>query len=364
MKAPSAPGSAPPRPGWDANGAQDVALDTSEARGLTRSSWLSRLRHGVVRRQEGPVILMYHQVGIVENDVWSLAVSPHHFAEQLDVLARRRHPVPLHEVTSGLSAGALDRLQVAITFDDGYADNLTNAKPILEQFGIPATVFVVGDAVGAGSEFWWDALDQIFLGGHPLPETLRLRIAGREERWVVPAAAGGRAERVRGTPRERLRRELWGQLRGLAPDERWGLIGELQAWAGVSSAVREDRRVMTEDEVRELAADGLVEIGAHTATHPRLAALSAVEQLADIRRGKERLEGILGSEVTSFSYPFGGRLDVSHATVRAVRAAGFARACTTRKGVVRPTTNPFRLPRLYVGNWPGDEFARRLAPWL
>jgi peptidoglycan/xylan/chitin deacetylase (PgdA/CDA1 family) len=325
----------------------------------------SRLAARSYERTTGPIILMYHQVGIVENDHWEIAVTPKHFAEQLEVLARRRHPVPLREVTEDLGSPQLDQRQVVITFDDGYADNLSNARPILEKFDVTATVFVVGDAIGAEREFWWDALDRVLLGRHPLPSTLSLRIAGQEHHWELADRAGdGALSRLRRPSRRRLRRALWARLREIEPGERWRIIWELQSWAGLPPAVREDRRVMTEDEVRALADGGLVEIGAHTASHPRLAALPAEDQYADVLRGKERLEAILGAPISSFSYPFGGRLDVSAATVDAVRTAGFARACTTRPGVVQPTTNPLRLPRLYVGDWSGEEFERRLAAWL
>lgn len=341
------------------------ALEASHGRGLERFPWLSRLSGFSAVGQSGPIVLMYHQVAVIANDIWSLAVSPEHFAAHLEVLAKRRHVAPLSRVTDELAVRRLDRRLAAITFDDGYADNLHNAKPILERFAMPATVFVVGDAVDGGREFWWDALDQVFLGNHSLPETLRLRLGGREQNWELRSQNGtGGIAAWRGIPRERLRRTLWRLLRTLPPTDRWRLIAELQSWAGQAVSVRSDRRVMTAQEVRQLGADGLVEIGSHTATHPRLASLPAADQLADIRSGKERLEEILGHPVTSFSYPFGGQLDVSAATVNAVRQAGFARACTTRKGVVSPSTDPLRLPRLYVGDWSGDEFERHLAPWL
>jgi peptidoglycan/xylan/chitin deacetylase (PgdA/CDA1 family) len=345
------------------NGEYPDALDDSFGRGLSRFSWLTRLPRLPIAWQSGPIILMYHQVAVVENDVWSLAVSPRHFEEHLEVLARRREAVSLPQLAAERGATYSNRRQVTITFDDGYADNLTNAKPILERFAMPATVFVVGDVVDGGREFWWDALDQIFLGGHELPDSLRLRIAERDYHWNLRSHGGGLAG-WRRTPSERLRRVLWSRLRELHPEERWRLIAELQSWAGQSVAVRSDRRVMTAAEVRLLGADGLIEIGSHTATHPRLAALPATDQLDDIRRGKQRLEEIIEAPVTSFSYPFGGQFDVSATTVNAVRQAGFARACTTRRGVVRPSTNPLRLPRLYVGDWSGEEFERNLAQWL
>jgi peptidoglycan/xylan/chitin deacetylase (PgdA/CDA1 family) len=332
---------------------------------LPRSSWFDRLPRISPIRRAGPIILMYHQVTVLERDHWSLAVSPQHFAEHLAVLARRREPVALRRLTDELATAQLNRRQVAITFDDGYADNLTNAKPILERFDIPATVFVVGDAVGQERELWWDELDRVFLGRHALPEQLQIHLRGRSHRWALENKREGNPFRSwRGGQRERLRRFLWRQLRAVSPAERWRVIDELQTWAGQPPQVRPERRVMTEEEVIRLGADGLIEIGSHTASHPRLSALPPAAQLDDIVRGKVRLEEIIGAPVTSFSYPFGGQFDLSTITVEAVRQAGFARACTTRKGTVQPSTDPLRLPRLYVADWSGDEFERQLAPWL
>lgn len=346
------------------NGEYGGAADGGEL-WLPRTSWLDRIPRFSPIRRAGPIILMYHQVTVLENDHWSLAVSPEHFSEHLEVLARRRAPVALPQLTAEMHGARLDPRLVAITFDDGYADNLTNAKPILERFGVPATVFVVGDAVGQDRELWWDELDQVFLSGHALPDRLRMHIGGREHRWQLRATAGlSRLPDWRTITRGRLRRLLWRHLRVQSPEERWRVIDELQAWAGQPSRVRPKRRVMTEDELVRLGEHGLIEIGSHTASHPRLASLSPSQQLDDIVRGKARLEEIIGHPVTSFSYPFGGQFDVSTVTVDAVRHAGFARACTTRKGTVQPTTDPLRLPRLYVADWSGEEFERQLAPWL
>jgi peptidoglycan/xylan/chitin deacetylase (PgdA/CDA1 family) len=331
----------------------------------SRAAWRARLRQRALAPRPGPIILLYHQVAELEHDRWSLAVSPRNFAEQLDVLARRRLPVSLRQVTADLRQRSLDRQQVAITFDDGYLDNLTEAKPILERFGIPATVFVVSGAVGRDREFWWDELDRLLLGEEELPVRLTLRIGDRDHQWTIRGGQPvsgilGRREVSRG----RLHRTLWRRFRSLSDDERWQALERLRAWAGQPEAVRDDRRAMSAAQLRKLAAGGLIEIGAHTMTHSRLSALAPEDQYAEIRESKTRLEEIIGAPVTNFSYPFGGRLDVSASTVDAVERAGFASACTTREGAVRRATNPFRLPRLYVGNWPGDEFEQRLAPWF
>lgn len=102
----------------------------------------------------GGLILGYHRVADVGCDSLGMSVSVHHFAEQLAVLCRLAWPIPLQLLVDGLQNGRLPRRAVALTFDDGYADLLYQAQPLLEQYGIPATVFVVSGSLGR--RFAWD----------------------------------------------------------------------------------------------------------------------------------------------------------------------------------------------------------------
>lgn len=328
-----------------------------------RKRWLPRVFPTPIQRGPGPAILMYHQVADLVDDHWSMAVQPANFAAHLQILRDRCRPLSLPHLTTDLIRGQLDSRSVVVTFDDGYRDNLVNARPLLERYDIPATMFIVGDAIGRGDEFWWDQLHHLFLGDHPLPDSLQLQLAGRNRSWRISDEEASLGAPPRWT-RSRLHRTLWHELRLLPASERFEVIGTLREWAALPVAVRPDRQVMTEAELLSLASDSNIEIGAHTATHPRMSALDPAEQVAEVQRGKARLEEILGTRVTSFSYPFGGTFDVSRASVAAVREAGFVRACTMRNAMVRPRTNLLRLPRLYVGNWSGDEFERRMHSWL
>lgn len=341
----------------------DTKADRASVAHPVRKRLLPRMIPTPIRHRPGPAILMYHQIAYLANDHWSMAVKPAFFDEHLQILSRRCRPLGLPHLTTEMIRGQLDARSVVVTFDDGYLDNLTNAKPLLERYDVPATMFVVGDAIGRRAEFWWDQLHHLLLGEHPLPASLQLTIAGRRRSWRISeqvAALGVPAPWTRA----RLHRTLWNELRTLPASERTDTIAALQDWAGQPIEVRPDRQVLNEAELLELASGHHIEIGAHTASHPRMSALLPAEQCAEVQRGKLRLEEILGTRVSSFSYPFGGTFDVSEASVEAVRLAGFARACTARNAMVRPRTNLLRLPRLVVGNWSGEEFERRMDSWL
>jgi peptidoglycan/xylan/chitin deacetylase (PgdA/CDA1 family) len=115
---------------------------------------------------------------------------------------------------------------------------------------------------------------------------------------------------------------------------------------------------MSPAELGVLAADGLVEIGAHTVTHPLLPSLPPPAQRTEIARSKELLETILGRRVSSFAYPFGAH---DETTVSLVSECGFTAACTTTPAAARGDVDLFRLPRVSVQDWSGEELSDRLA---
>jgi peptidoglycan/xylan/chitin deacetylase (PgdA/CDA1 family) len=134
-------------------------------------------------------------------------------------------------------------------------------------------------------------------------------------------------------------------------------LAQLQGWAGVASEGRLTHRTLAVDGVVALAHGNLIEIGAHAMTHASLPTLSGAAQWAEIHQSKIHLEELLGRPVQSFAYPYG---QYTQETVAAVRAAGFFCACSTMGQRVPRHANPLQLPRLYVGDWDGDEFAK----WL
>ena len=117
------------------------------------------------RDRPRPVILMYHRIADPAYDPWGLAVSAVHFKDQLGALKTRRHPLPMAALVENLKSGTLDDRMVALTFDDGYVDNVTTAKPLLEAAGVPATTFLTTGWLGRTDEFWWDELAEMCLGG-------------------------------------------------------------------------------------------------------------------------------------------------------------------------------------------------------
>ena len=273
----------------------------------------------------GGVVLLYHRVFEPERDPQLLAVRPRHFEEHMALVRERFRPMALGELVEGARRRRVPERAVAVTFDDGYADNLHQAKPVLERSDVPATVFVATGYTGTGREFWWDELDRLLHGSEAYEASLA------EFKLLPPAAVEERLERMRAE------------------------IGE-----PTGGAHRAENRAMTVEELSEISGDGLVELGAHTRRHPSLASQAAETERRELRQSKDDLERWLDQPVEAVSYPFGGRPDWSRRTRHAARAAGFAYAAANVPGLVNRWAGRFALPRHLIRDWPGDEFESRL----
>ena len=323
----------------------------------------------------GGLILFYHRVSEVSSDPFKLCVKPRHFAEQMEVLRKYAQPMPLQQLVQTVRDGKCPNRAVAVTFDDGYADNLYEAKPLLERYDIPATVFVTTGNLGSQREFWWDELGRLLLQPGKLPKTLRLSINGYNHEWDLSEAADYSEDDYQRdrtwhyflprdedpSPRQRIYRSLCQMLQPLLPDDRQQLMSEILAWSGAEATGRPTHYSLSTAEVRTLEQGGLIEVGAHTVKHPFLSALPPAMQSQEIQQSKSRLEELLGHPVNNFAYPHG---DFTETTVTLVREAGFVSACSTIAKKVGRNANCFQLPRVGVADWDGERFSRQLSHWI
>jgi peptidoglycan/xylan/chitin deacetylase (PgdA/CDA1 family) len=322
------------------------------------------------------LVLLYHRISDLASDPQRLAVSPANFAQHLDVLREHCTPLSLSDAIERTRAATSRKGAVALTFDDGYADNLEHAKPALESHGVPATVFLTAAYVGGDREFWWDELERLLLTPGRLTNPLRLRIGKVTREWDLGDSSDTGADaaarhsdwnverRDNPTARHRVYRDLCGILRTLPGSERDIALGDLLNAAGRVSGARTTHRVLGVEDVLRLTHNGVVDLGAHSVSHPVLSELSPAAQEDEIAGGKASIEALAGRPVCSFAYPFGTPSDYTRATVGLVRKAGFALACTATPGRVGRRSDALQLPRMLVRNWNADEFRVRLKQWM
>lgn len=256
--------------------------------------------------------------------------------------------LPLDEAVERMARGALPPRSLAITFDDGYADNHDLALPILQAHGLCATFFIATGFLGGG-RMWNDTvIDAVRQSGQPSLDLKGLRLPGLE-----------RIELLTTPQRQEAIHRLLGALKYLPHAQRLQMSECIAEQAHV--APRTDL-MMTADQVRGLASGGM-QIGAHTVAHPIMAALDDATAERELAQSKCELESLLGRPVTLFAYPNGkpGQ-DYRRRDVELVRRLGFKAAVSTAPGAAcQADDRLFELPRFTPwdqGRW---RFALRLA---
>jgi peptidoglycan/xylan/chitin deacetylase (PgdA/CDA1 family) len=299
---------------------------------------------GFRRRAPAFPVLTYHSVND-DGDPFFPAVSTAVFERQMAYLAATHRVLTVEELTDRMARGDVPRDAIAVTFDDGYRDNLTHAAPILARHGLPATVFLATGFIGAREVPWFDRL------------AFGIRRSGAAD---VEAPGGGRASLVSTADRLALLDRATRRLKTLPDDDRRRELDGLLERLGVAGDTGMKSRMLSWDDVHALAGLGF-SVGAHTVTHPILSRVSDAEARQEIEGAREAIEAATGTRPRAFAYPNGRPADYTPSVVDLVRRAGFTCAVTTRFGVNTPATSPWELRR--GGPWETHlpTFALKLA---
>ena len=276
-------------------------------------------------------ILIFHRVLPQRDPLFPTEITAADFDRICGWLASLFSVLPLDEAVLRLSAGTLPARAACITFDDGYADNRTQALPILQRHGLPATFYIATSFLDGG-RMWNDTVI----------ESIR-RVAGPSLDLSSLAIDGlGVLDLSSITQRRAAIDAVLRRIKHKRPDERLSLT---QVIAELAAATLPDALMMTSQQVCEMRSAGML-IGAHTLTHPILATLSADETRREISGSRQALEGILGERVAHFAYPNGQPVqDYNDDSVRIVRELGFDSAVSTAWGAARASTDRFQFPR-------------------
>jgi peptidoglycan/xylan/chitin deacetylase (PgdA/CDA1 family) len=325
--------------------------------GLKKAKYHLRwLRKHLVK---GGLILGYHRIAEVLDDPYDICVSPKNFAEQLQILSHFTRPIRLAQLLPGLHHNHLQARSVVLTFDDGYVDSLKTVRPLLEQYGIPATIFITTGYLG--KEFWWDELQRLLFSQRILPDRRSRQISGNPDIWTAINRHYEKLDKDTGGNRKQLLLSLYRRIFRLSPTERDKIFTGLRDWAGIHLDNQPTCRALSEEELRQLASSKLIDVGAHTVTHPLLPELPLTAQRREIEHSKQHLETLLERPVPFFSYPNGSW---SAATEKIVCETGFEGACGSHNDIVWTGSNRFYLPRFWINNQDGESFSSWLHRWL
>ena len=326
-----------------------MSLRTSMIRGMARAAYHGGLMGPIVRgaslmhaRPTVP-ILTFHRVND-DNDPFMPALPTSVFAERMTHIARHYRVHTVEDLAARLHEGRAPRNALAITFDDGFRDNLTHAAPILKRLGLPATIFLVTGLVGTPHALWVDRLALAFKSA-----TVRqVELSDGQPLFL-------------GTVSERLAalKDAFIHFRRVPDEDRVTSVDALIA-ALRPSPERPKRLMLSWDEVDALRGLGF-SIGAHTVSHPILSRVTPEKAREEIFGSKLAIEKFTGETVRGFAFPNGKPDDYNETAIRLVREAGFTCAVTTRRGLNDIQTPVLELRR--GGPWELDlpTYAMKLA---
>jgi peptidoglycan/xylan/chitin deacetylase (PgdA/CDA1 family) len=281
------------------------------------------------------LVLCYHGVASADDSESSwLQVPRAVFEEHMRYVAEHYDCVHLEEGLSKLSSGVLARPTACVTFDDGYRNNLTEAYPVLERLGVPATVYLSTGLIGTGDTLW----------------TTRLRLAFAQTVDRQLDLTSLQLGILRTPEADRLVETICHRLKATGSRERAAALAQIEAQL-TPPQVPDAFRFMTWEEVATLARSGLVRIGGHTVNHEIVSRLDDHALRAEIIDSVGAITAHVAQPQRSrtFAYPNGTRGDFDHRAVDVLRECGITSAVTTIHGLNSRATNAYEIRRIVIG---------------
>jgi peptidoglycan/xylan/chitin deacetylase (PgdA/CDA1 family) len=264
-------------------------------------------------------ILMYHNFsgpGSTDPD----ALNMDGIRRQFGYLQRHFRVVPLLQLVEQLASGRdPESRSVALTVDDGRRNCYEFFFPLLKEFELPATFFVVSSFIRREDWIWTDKVMW-------LSEQIR----------CVDELAPNRI------------RDVFRSLNRMRPEERNARLEAMAERAGIT--IPQDAPKKYEpcswSELREIADSGLVEVGSHTVTHPILSSVTDEESWRELTLSRSQIEESIGRKVNSFCVPNGMPGDYRLSQIHQIADAGYACAVVSQFGLVGRGSDPYQLPRM------------------
>ena len=221
--------------------------------------------------------------------------------------------ITMDDMADFLNSSSKDRV-MALTFDDGYRDNLDFALPICESAGVPMTVYITTGLIDRSVDPWWYSLQSLIL----------------ERDYIFTDDLGEREGLKAITQKEKEEAYLWIYKKIRKAGKEGGEVAE-RVWKanGLSGVPSCGDLMMTWNEVRSLNDSPLVTVGAHTVSHPRLIWCDNREIESEIIDSKARLEEKLDCKVRHLAYPHGSEKDIPEGISNLATEAGYETAVTT-----------------------------------
>jgi peptidoglycan/xylan/chitin deacetylase (PgdA/CDA1 family) len=293
------------------------------------------------------IIIMYHDIiegqeAIGHAEFWGDKPSRSQFAAHLEASTKSYRVISVEDAVLEIKTdGQLARDSVAITFDDGYASVYKIAFPLLKEYNVPATVFLLTDWIDNKLTLWWEELASMFEVADfktvDVGELCRLLELVPTNKVVKPSDA----ESVKRQFRDRIETIF----RDKADGERRELMGRLKTVLIKNNNWLPNKALpMTWTQIREMAEAG-IKFGAHTCSHINLRYADGDLIEREIVESKQGVERNINREVKGFAYPYGQDLAAYVKAEPILRRLNFAYACTAYQGNNDGKSNKYALRR-------------------
>jgi peptidoglycan/xylan/chitin deacetylase (PgdA/CDA1 family) len=230
--------------------------------------------------------------------------------------------IPLDQVRERLADADNEKPFACFTLDDGYRDNRDHAYPVFRRHNAPFAIYVPSDFADGNGDFWWLTFEKVLRAAPQI--TLRMNGETRHFRLSTPAE------------KDAAYHEIYWWLRALPEGQARAVVAELASIYRIDPDAEHAELVMSWDELRELAKDPLVTIGAHTRGHHALAKLNDDEARTEMAESIARVGKELGRPCRHFSYPYGCANSAGLREFRLAEELGLETAVTTQKGLLYP----------------------------
>lgn len=264
-------------------------------------------------------ILNYHRVlpsNKIDNSLVNISVSTDNFIHQLNYLKNNFNIISLDNLLLHLKSKS-NEFKIAITFDDGYRDNLDYAYPILEKLKAPATIYIITKFINNKVIPWWVKLDH-FIRNNPKIVGDKKKIFKFYKNDIL------------------LRDQLTIDKKVLS------IIGK-------NNKTEYNKIFLYQKEIQYLSKQQFITIGSHSHSHYNFSKLTQEQAFSEFKTSKSILEKIIKKRILHFSYPYGGHQNVNLKFNNFLKKLGYLSAVTTIRKKLNQQ-DPFQLPRVFVNN--------------
>lgn len=274
------------------------------------------------------LILNYHRVQDKNNVFFMSDIDHYTFNWQMHIISQYLTPIDLTDAVLKLENNKLLAGSIAVTFDDGYKDNFSDALPILKKMGVPATFFIATGFLNGGI-MWNDVVIESIKRTNK--DEINLSHVGLKRYSLTT-----KGEKIIAIE------HIINAIKYKSLFDREELITDINEICEVKLP---DNLMMNDDEVNQLYDSGMA-IGGHTSNHPIFSCESNNVVEEEVLDGKFYLEKILHIQLSAFAYP-NGKLGKDYEPIHAdiIKKAGFKCAVSTNWGVNNKKTDLYQLMR-------------------